>query len=132
MKKWVRVEFLRDNFNLKFKHMNGLSIIEGQILKKWEQRLLSIEQNQLAIMKLIQGISPPISQGNIPDFISITDASKKYHISKVTINNKIKLFEKTNSREIDRLQSGKYYLINEAELQIALRIKPVIKINFDK
>jgi hypothetical protein len=103
--------------------MNGLSIIEGQTLRKWEQRLLSIEQNQLAIMKLIQLLMPPLTQSNIPDFISITDASKKYHISKVTINNKIKMFEKINNREIDRLQSGKYYLINESELQNALRLK---------
>ena len=103
--------------------MDGLSIIEGQTLRKWEQRLLSIEQNQLAIMKLIQLLMPPSTQSNIPDFISITDASKKYHISKVTINNKINFFEKINNREIDRLQSGKYYLINESELQKALRLK---------
>ena len=103
--------------------MEGLTIIEGQTLKKWEQRFLSIEQNQLAIMKLIQTLMPPVSQSTIPDFISISDASKKYHISKVTINNKVKLFEKINEREIDRLQSGKFYLINEAELQNALRLK---------
>ena len=112
--------------------MEGLTIIEGQTLKKWEQRLLSIEQNQLAIMKLIQHLMPPINQSNIPDFISIIDASKKYHISKVTINNKIKLFEKSNHKEIDRLQSGKYYLINEAELQIALRIKTQFQNVFTK
>lgn len=112
--------------------MEGLSIIEGQILRKWEQRLLSIEQNQLAIMKLIQLLMPPLNQSNIPDFISIVDASKKYHVSKVTINNKIKLFEKMNDREIDRLQSGKYYLINEAELQNALRIKSKFQNIFKK
>jgi hypothetical protein len=33
------------------------------------------------------------------------------------------MFEKINNREIDRLQSGKYYLINESELQNALRLK---------
>ncbi len=103
--------------------MEGLSLIEGKTLLKWEQRLLNIEQNQLAIMKLLQLLMPPISQSNIPDFISISDASKKYHISKVTISKKIKLFEKTNDRKIDRLQSGKFYLINEAELQNALRLK---------
>ena len=103
--------------------MDGLAIIEGQTLRRWEERLLSIEQNQLAIMKLIQLLMPPLTQSNIPDFISISDASKKYHVSKVTINNKIKLFEKINNREIDRLQSGKYYLINESELQNALRLK---------
>ncbi len=112
--------------------MDGLSIIEGQTLRKWEQRLLSIEQNQLAIMKLIQLLMPPTSQSNIPDFISIADASKKYHVSKVTINNKIKLFEKMNAREIDRLQSGKFYLINEAELQNALRLKSQFENIFKK
>lgn len=112
--------------------MEGLTIIEGQTLKKWELRLLSIEQNQLAIMKLIQLLMPPVSQSNVPDFISIVDASKKYHVSKVTINNKIKLFEKINERKIDRLQAGKYYLINEAELQNALRIKTQFNNNFCK
>ncbi len=112
--------------------MDGLSIIEGQTLRKWEQRLLSIEQNQLAIMKLIQLLMPPTTQSNIPDFISIVDASRKYHVSKVTINNKIKLYEKINERAIDRLQSGKFYLINEAELQNALRIKIQFQNNFFK
>lgn len=112
--------------------MEGLSIIEGQTLRKWEQRLLSIEQNQLAIMKLIQLLMPPTKQSSIPDFISIFDACKKYHVSKVTINNKIKLFEKMNDREIDRLQSGKFYLINEAELQNALRIKTQFENIFKK
>ena len=110
--------------------MEGLSIIEGQTLRRWEQRLLNIEQNQLAIMKLIQFLMPPLTQSHIPDFISIADASKKYHVSRVTINNKVKLFEKMNDREIDRLQSGKYYLINEAELQNALRLKSLIQHKF--
>lgn len=103
--------------------MDGLSIIEGHTLRKWEQRLANIEQNQLAIMKLIEKLLPPLSQSSIPDFISISDASKKYHISKVTINNKIKLFELSFNREIDRLQAGKYYLINEYELQVAIKLK---------
>jgi len=66
---------------------------------------------------------PTVNQGNVPDFISIADACKKYHVSHVTINNKIKLFKEVNKREIDRLQSGGFFLINEAELQEALRIK---------
>lgn len=110
--------------------MEGLSIIEGQILRKWEQRLTSIEQNQLAIMKLIEQLLPPLSQSSVPDFISIADASKKYHISKVTINNKIKLFELNFNKEIDRLQAGKYYLINEYELQIAIKLKSNTQFEF--
>lgn len=103
--------------------MEGLSIIEGYTLKKWEQRLASIEQNQLAIMKLIERLLPPLSQSSVPDFISISDACKKYHVSKVTINNKIRLFESHFNKEIDRLQAGKYYLINECELQTAIKLK---------
>jgi hypothetical protein len=59
----------------------------------------------------------------LPDFISIKDACEKYYVSHVTINNKIKLFKTTKKREIDRLQSDVFYLINEVELQEALRIK---------
>jgi hypothetical protein len=42
-------------------------------------------------------------------------------------NNKIKLYKELNNREIDRLRSGGYFLINEAELQEALRIKGTYK-----
>ena len=120
------------NFEVIFKHniMEGLSIIEGQILRKWEQRLSGIEQNQLAIMKLIERLLPPLAQSSVPDFISISDASKKYHISKVTINSKIKLFKLNFKREIDRLQAGKYYLINEHELQLAIKLKSDIDLKF--
>lgn len=109
--------------------MEGVSLIEGQTLKHWEQRLSNLEQNQLAIIKLIQSLMPPLAQSNVPDYISITDACVKYHVSKVTINNKIKKFNELKKREIDRLQSGNYYLINEAELQEALRIKGNYKPN---
>lgn len=110
--------------------MEGLSIIEGKILRHWEERLTSIEQNQLAIMKLIEKLLPPLSQSSVPDFISISDASKKYHISKVTINNKIRLYELNFKKEIDRLQAGKYYLINEYELQVAIKLKSNATLNF--
>jgi hypothetical protein len=103
--------------------MDGLSIIEGRTLKHWEERLTNIEQNQLAIMKLIEKLLPPLSQSSVPDFISISDASKKYHVSKVTINNKIRLYEHNFKKEIDRLQAGKFYLINEYELQVAIKLK---------
>jgi hypothetical protein len=103
--------------------MEGLSIIEGQTLRKWEQRLTNMEQNQLAIMKLIEQLLPPLSHSSVPDFISISDACKKYHITRMTINNKIKLYRLNFNREIDRMQSGKYYLINEHELQTAIKLK---------
>jgi ubiquinone biosynthesis protein Coq4 len=94
------------------------------ILNKCLSSLLeNIEQNQLAIMNQFQHLMPTINQGNVKDFISISDACKKYHVSHVTINNKIKLFKEVNKRAIDRLQSGGFFLINEAELQEALRIK---------
>ena len=97
--------------------------MEGKVLHSIVQYLENIEQNQLAIMKFQQNLIPPINQSRVPDFISIKDACEKYHVSHVTINNKIKLFKTTKKREIDRLQSGGFYLINEAELQEALRIK---------
>lgn len=103
--------------------MEGITLIEGKVLQSIVQRLENIEQNQLAIMKQLQHLMPSINKSNVPDFISISDACIKYHVSHVTINNKIKLFNELNKREIDRLQSGGYYLINEAELQEALRIK---------
>lgn len=103
--------------------MEHLTIIEGEAFRKWEARLTNIEQNQLAIMKLIQQLMPPLGQSTNPDYISISDACKKYHVSKVTINKKIKAFKNMKKRDIDRLQAGLYLLINEAELQEALRIK---------
>jgi hypothetical protein len=103
--------------------MEGLSIIESQTLKEWKERLFSLEQNQLFLIKLVQQLMPPLKHSSIPDFISIADACEKYHLSRVSINNKIKLFKKEKKREIDRMQSGNYYLINEAELQEAIRIK---------
>jgi len=107
--------------------MEGVTLIEGKVLLSIVQRLENIEQNQLAIMKQLQLLVPSTNQSNVPDFISISDACKKYHVSHVTINNKIKLFKEVNKREIDRLQSGGFFLINEAELQKALRIKGSFK-----
>lgn len=111
--------------------MEGVTLIEGKVLLGIVQRLENIEQNQLAIMKQLQNIMPPLNQSSVPDFISISDACKKYHVSHVTINNKINLFKEVNKREIDRLQSGGYFLINESELQEALRIKgSYTKVNY--
>jgi hypothetical protein len=103
--------------------MEGVTLIEGKVLLSIVQRLENIEQNQLALMKQLQLLMPTVNQGSVPDFISIADACIKYHVSHVTINNKINLFKTTNKRNIDRLQSGGFFLINEAELQEALRIK---------
>lgn len=103
--------------------MEGISLIEGETLKHWEQRLANIEQNQLAIMKLIKEVAKESPQSSIPDFITIEDAAKKYNTSKTTIYNKIKLFVKQIGREIDRLQMGTYNLVNEVELLEALRLK---------
>lgn len=69
--------------------MEGVSIIEGQTLKHWEQRLTNIEQNQLALMKLMQQMAPTQTQSSVPDFITAENAAKKYNVSKTTIYNKI-------------------------------------------
>lgn len=103
--------------------MDGVSLIEGQTLKHWEERLANIEQNQLAILKLIKEVAQPTQKSSIPDFITIEDAAKKYNTSKTTIYNKIRLFDKKVGREIDRLQMGTHNLVNEVELLEALRIK---------
>src|SRR5215208_7137895 len=107
--------------------MEGISLIETKALQSIFQRLENIEQSQLALMKALQLISNT-SQSNVPEFISIQDACVKYHVSHVTINNKIKLFKEVKKRKIDRLQSGGFHLINEIELQEALRIKGLYKV----
>lgn len=106
--------------------MEGLAIIEGKVLETLKLRLENIEQTQLAIIKLLQNLMPAPAQSSVPGFISINDACEKYHVSHVTINKKIKLFNSLKGRKIDRLQSGSFNLINELELQEALRIKGAI------
>jgi hypothetical protein len=69
--------------------MNGLCIIEGKVLVAWEKRLAAIEQNQLALMKLIQSIIPPPgNSSNIPGYIAPMKASKQYgkSLRTITIN----------------------------------------------
>jgi hypothetical protein len=112
--------------------MEGLSIIEGKELQHLKERLINIEQTQLAVIKLIQQLVPSPIQNNVPGFISIQDACEKYKTSHVNINNKIKQFRIIRGREIDRLQSGSYKLINEAELQEALRLKRTLTVVFKK
>jgi hypothetical protein len=107
--------------------MEGFSLIETKALHSIFKRLENIEMNQLALMKEFQQLILKTSKSNIPEFISIRDACVKYHVSHVTINNKIKLFKEVKKRKIDRLQSGGFYLINEIELQEAFRIKGVYK-----
>jgi len=103
--------------------MEGISLIEGKELDQIKKRLEAIEQNQIALIKLIQQLNPLTAHCNTPGYISIQDACEKYKTSHVNINNKTKEFEKSKGREIDRLKSGKYRLINEIELQEALRLK---------
>jgi hypothetical protein len=102
--------------------MGGITIIQSQTLKIWEQKLINIEQNQLAKMKLIQQNLIGHIQSNFPDFTSIIKAAKKFNISRATIHNKIKLFENLKGRKINRLQMGSSNLDNEIELLEALRI----------
>ena len=112
--------------------MEGLSIIESRELLNLKQRLENIEQNQLAILKLLQQMNPVNQQSNLPGYISIMDAAKKYKTSRVNINNKIRQFKKEKGREIDRLQSGAFKLINESELQDALRLRTPLTVVFKK
>lgn len=112
--------------------MNGIILLEGKELQALKSRLENIEQNQLAIMKLIQQLIPVQQNTGIPGYISIQDACERYKTSHVNINNKIKQFKLVKGREIDRLQSGTFKLINEAELQEALRLKRTLTVAFKK
>jgi hypothetical protein len=103
--------------------MDGVVLIEGKELVWLKQQIVLLQQQNLAILKQLQEIHPQKAHATVPDFISIQEACKKYHVSHVTINNKIKLFKKAVGRSIDRLRSGTYNLINELELQQALRLK---------
>lgn len=107
--------------------MEGLSIIESNTLKEWRDQINTLQQNQLLLIKMVKDLLPPLKHSSVPDFISIADACVKYHLSRVTINNKIKLFQKLKKRKIDRIQSGYFNLINEGELQEAIRIKGTYK-----
>jgi hypothetical protein len=107
-------------------------IKEGQTLKHWEQRLANIEQNQLAILKVIQQLNPFKMASTVPDFISIGNAAKKYQTTRGTIYTKIKLFESAKGREIDRLRKGAFNLVNEFELLEAMRLKSPIPEIFKK
>lgn len=112
--------------------MEGVSIIEGQTLKHWERRLNCIEQNQMALMKLVQQLVPVQSYSSVPDYITVENAAKKYSVSKTTIYNKINLFHGKKGRDIDRLQSGAFNLVNEVELLEALRMKSPAPVFFKR
>ena len=107
--------------------MEGVILIEGQTLKHWEIRLNNMEQLLLELIKMTRLKMPQLPQSNVTDYISIADACKKYHLSRVAISNKIRQFKKAKNREIDRMQSGRFYLVNEVELQEAISLKTEFK-----
>lgn len=111
------------NFTLKLELMEGVSIIETQKLSAWEHRLENIEQMLLTLIKVVKDGQPGSLNNNIPDFISISEASKKYKLSRTSIYNKINLFCKLKGRDIDRLQTGAINRVNEVELIEAIKIK---------
>ena len=55
-----------------------------------------------------------------------------FNVSKQTIYNKIKLFDASKGRGIDRLQVGTSKLVNEIELLEAMRLKTPTPLNFRK
>lgn len=103
--------------------MEGLTIIEGKTLQHWDLRLANLEQAVLGLAQMVKQLLPALPAHSVPDFISLEDACKKYKVSQVTISKKIRLFKKAKKRDIDRMRSGNYFLINEAELQEAIRLK---------
>jgi len=112
--------------------MEGVSIIESGKIKNWELRLENIEQMLLILIKSNKDYQQEKSQGNVPDFISISKASKKYDLSRTTLYNKIKLYSKVKGRDIDRLQTGSICKVNEIELIEAIRIKSEVPVVFSK
>ena len=110
--------------------MEGIALIEGKELAWLKQQVLCLQKQNEVLIQLIKEIIPVKSQSSVPDFISIQDACKKYKVSHTTINNKIKAFSVVKGREIDRLRSGTHFLINEVELQEALRLKGSLPTNF--
>jgi hypothetical protein len=108
--------------------MDGLCIIEGKVLVAWENRLAAIEQNQLALMKLIQSIIPPPgNSSNVPGYIAPIKASKHYGKSLRTIYNKLEAFEREYNKPIDRAWICGEHCINEQELLKAMQLKTPFK-----
>jgi hypothetical protein len=103
--------------------LEGVVLIEGKELAWLKDQLINLQQQNLVLQQYVRQLLPKLSQSSVPDFISIRDACKKYKVSHTTINNKIKAFSLAKGRTIDRIRSGAFYLINEVELQEALRIK---------
>lgn len=103
--------------------MEGIALIEGKELVWLKQQVLCLQKQNEVLIQLIKEIIPVKTQSSVPDFISIREACKKYKVSHTTINNKINAFSRAKGRMIDRIRSGAFYLINEIELQEALRIK---------
>jgi len=54
--------------------MEGISLIEGKELEQIKKRLEAIAQNQMALIRMIQQLSPIRNQNNYPGYISIQEA----------------------------------------------------------
>ena len=112
--------------------MESLSLIEGKSLDEWRSLLHTILANQISLMKEIRNLNPLQKYNNIPDYISVENAAKKYGFSRTTIHNKINLFFKIKGKEIDRIQRGASRLINELELLEAFKMESPIPLIFRK
>ncbi len=109
--------------------MEGITLMEGKEFEHLKLQLQNIQQQNLAIIKLVQHLAPVQTQSDIPGFISIKDACEKYKTSHTYINNRIKLFKEVKGRAIDRLRAGSFKFINEAELIEGFRMKaPISKV----
>ncbi len=112
--------------------MEGVSIIETDALKDLVLRISNMEKMLMELIKFNKDALHGNMTNNVPGFITIKDAAKKYHFSKTTIHNRINLFKKLKGREIDRLQTGNEKQVNEVELLEALRLTVDIPFIFKK
>ena len=112
--------------------MEGLSIIETSALQDLVLRIANMEKMLMELIRFSKDTIPGNIISNVPGFITVKEAAKKYHFSKTTIHNRINLFKKIKGREIDRLQTGNEKQVNEIELMEAFRFPVEVPLIFRK
>lgn len=101
----------------------NFTVIDSKDFKKLTDLIENVQATNLCLLKKMDELAPARHVSSVPDYISLQDARNKYHVSAQTLYNKFKLFKHKYGREIDRIQSGSYKLINELELLETLKLK---------
>lgn len=98
--------------------------IEKHAFKRIMGSISEMKSMLVDLAKQIRTTPEPLAPVSSENWITIKHACIKYHTSKVTINERRKLFEKVEGRPMRRLQGGKGTLLfDESELVLALRLK---------